>query len=307
MKELRIALLQLGPGADLGATVEKGLTGCRDAKARGADIALLPEIWSHGYQFFDPGDADGEATWRASALRVESDFVRKHQAAARDLDLAIGTSFLEASDAGPRNTFILIDRRGEIILHYAKVHTCLHGVERSCAPGDGYFVETLDTAKGRIEVGAMICYDREYPESARVLALKGAEIVLVPNACLFDDHRLALMKTRAFENKLVLAMANYPDSHPGCNGSSLGISAIAFSNQGPDGATSCGDDQSYYRETLLLEAGPEEGVFCFDIDLAELRHYRRNAIWGEHRRPEHYGDLVSPQAAFEPGLDELIN
>ena len=51
-----------------------------------------------------------------------------------------------------------------------------------CA-GDEFTVAELDTAKGKLKVGSMICYDREFPESARILMLKGAELVLVPNAC----------------------------------------------------------------------------------------------------------------------------
>ena len=308
MGTIRIALLQLDSGPNLAATLDKGLEACRDARRSGADIALFPEIWSHGYRFFDPTVPGSEGAWRASALDLGSEFVRGHQQLASELDMAIGTTFLEAHKTGPRNTFILIDRHGEIMLRYAKVHTCLHDLERLCAPGDDYFVETLDTEKGPVEMGAMICYDREFPETARVLALRGAEIVLVPNACLFDDHRLAQMKTRAFENKLVLAMANYPDSHPAGNGRSLGISAVAFANEPPDGNRRGDSGQSFFRETLCLEAGPDEGVFVFDIDLDELRHYRRNAIWGAvHRRPETYGELVHPGSRPESDRDQLIS
>lgn len=51
------------------------------------------------------------------------------------------------------------------------------------APGDSFPVASLDTAAGPVQVGAMICYDRESPETARILALGGAEVILVPNAC----------------------------------------------------------------------------------------------------------------------------
>ena len=114
------------------------------------------------------------------------------------------------------------------MLRYAKVHTCAFTNERLIAPGKGFDVATLETDKGPLEVGAMICYDRENPESARILAIKGAELVLVPNACLFEEHRVAQMKTRAFENMIALAMTNYPVSHPEGNGHSLGIVPMAF-------------------------------------------------------------------------------
>lgn len=57
----------------------------------------------------------------------------------------------------------------------------------------------------------MICYDREFPESARILMLKGAEIILVPNACDMKPGRINQLSTRAFENMVGLAMTNYSD------------------------------------------------------------------------------------------------
>lgn len=55
----------------------------------------------------------------------------------------------------------------------------------------------------------MICYDREFPESARVLMLKGAELILVPNACPIDPARFHQLAARAYENMTGVAMANY--------------------------------------------------------------------------------------------------
>ena len=54
-----------------------------------------------------------------------------------------------------------------------KVHTCDFGDEKHLTPGDNFYVADLDTAAGNIKIGAMICYDREHPESARILMLKG--------------------------------------------------------------------------------------------------------------------------------------
>src|SRR5690606_38658287 len=120
-------------------------------------------------------------------------------------------------------------------------------------------VATLSTAAGDVRVGAMICYDREFPESARILGLKGAEVVLVPNACIFDDHRLDQIKTRAYENRLVIAMTNYPATRPDCDGRSLGISAIAFAEAERAEATPTGE-QCAWQESILVEAGREPGI-----------------------------------------------
>jgi predicted amidohydrolase len=188
---------------------------------------------------------------------------------------------------------VVIDRSGSIVLRYSKVHVCQHTVERHCVSGASFSVSMIGTAAGDVRLGAMICYDREFPESARILGLKGAEIVLIPNACIFDNHRVAQLKTRAFENKLVIAMTNYPSTHPDCDGRSLGVSAIALGDVQPSHITPT-NRQAPYRETVLVEASHDPGVFEFAIDLDEVRHYRRNAIWGPpHRQVHAYSDLVA--------------
>lgn len=72
---------------------------------------------------------------------------------------------------------------------YAKVHTCDFGMESAVTPGEAFGVCDLDTAAGPVRIGAMICYDREFPECARLLMLLGAELVLSPNACHMDVTR----------------------------------------------------------------------------------------------------------------------
>src|SRR4029453_18990729 len=116
-------------------------------------------------------------------------------------------------------------------------------------PGDEFYVCTLDTAAGDVQVGAMICYDREFPESARVLMLKGAEIVLVPNACDLEINRLTQFRSRAYENMVGMAMANY--AAPQDNGHSIAFDGMAYTLM-PDGS----DGQS--RDMLLIEAGEGE-------------------------------------------------
>ena len=96
--------------------------------------------------------------------------------------------------------------------------------------GEEFYVSTLDTAQGEVEVGAMICFDREFPESARLLMLKGAELILTPNACELEINRLSQYRARSFENMAALAMANYP--HPQFNGNSIAFDGIAFDQDG---------------------------------------------------------------------------
>jgi predicted amidohydrolase len=69
---------------------------------------------------------------------------------------------------------------------------------------------TLSAAGAEVRVGAMICADREFPELATQLMLNGAELIVVPNTCTWDDIRAAGLKTRVFENLVGMAVANYP-------------------------------------------------------------------------------------------------
>ena len=74
----------------------------------------------------------------------------------------------------------------------------------------------------------MICYDREFPESARVLMLRGAELILVPNACPMEINRLSQLRGRAYENMLAVATCNYPAGVPDCNGGSSAFDGVVY-------------------------------------------------------------------------------
>lgn len=81
-----------------------------------------------------------------------------------------------------------------------------------------------------VNVGAMICFEREFPESARILMLRGAELVLVPNACEMEANRLGQLRARAFENMVGIALANY--ASPQANGHSVAFDGMAFEADG---------------------------------------------------------------------------
>lgn len=206
MSMLKIALLQIAPCKNLKENLEKGIVYCKKAKEKGADIALFPEMWSNGYNIYDrPVDE-----WKEEAISIDSDFINTFGRIAKQLNMAIGITLLEKYKNAPRNSLALFDRYGELKFVYAKVHTCDFDVERNLTAGEDFYVTTLDTSCGNVKIGAMICYDREFPESARILMLKGAELILVPNACPMEINRLSQLCARAFENMLAIATCNYP-------------------------------------------------------------------------------------------------
>jgi N-carbamoylputrescine amidase len=275
--ELRIALLQLaGAGYDRDASLERGLAACRRAAAAGADLALFPELWSTGYAFCD-GDL---ARWRAQAIARDDPWVIAHAELAADLGMAIAATYLERHAAGPRNTVTLFDGRGRETLTYAKVHTCSFDLpEQALARGTAFPVAVLETRAGALAVGAMICFDREFPEAARLLGLGGAELVLVPNACELEANRLGQVRARAFENMAAVAVANY--AAPQENGHSTVVDPVAF------------DEEGRSRDTRVYEAGEAEEVCIVRLDLGALREWRRREVWGTQcRRPETYRALA---------------
>ena len=285
MKHLNIALLQLSPCGDAESNLKKGIDACKTAKERGADIALFPEMWSNGYNLYDRPVAD----WQAEALPGDGAFVRRFGELAGELKMAVGVTFLERYDGGPRNTLILFDRHGERKLTYAKVHTCDFDVERNLTPGEDFYVTAIDTACGEVQVGAMICYDREFPESARLLMLKGAELILVPNACPMEINRLSQLRARAYENMTAVATCNYPATVPDCNGGSSGFDGVAYL-PGLSGS----------RDTCILLAGENEGIYIAALDLERLRRYRAEEVHGNaFRRPKKYG-LLTDTTVREP-------
>lgn len=288
MKNLKIALLQLMPGNSLEENLAKGADACKKAKKMGADIALFPEMWSSGYKI-----SENIEELKTDAVSSDSDFVCSFGELAKKLGMAIGITFLEAFEPLPRNTLCLFDRFGSRVLTYAKVHTCDFGDECRLTAGDDFYTAELDTEQGMVKIGAMICYDREFPESARILMLKGAEIILVPNACPMEINRISQLRARAYENMTGIATVNYPFGKPDCNGHSTAFDGIAY-REGEPGS----------RDTLIIEAGEREGIYIADFPLDEIRVYRKTEVHGNaFRHPGKYGLLVS-EGIEEPFIRE---
>lgn len=294
MSSMTVALLQLrSPGAEPERALREGERACREAARLGAEVALFPEMWQVGY-------ADvGGAAWSELATETDGPFVGHFRGLAAELGIAVVITYLQRWDGAPRNAATVIDRHGDLVLTYAKVHTCDFGAEAALTPGDGFRTGELDLPGGAVRVGVMVCYDREFPESTRALMLDGAEVILTPNACPLTDDRVGQFRARAFENMVGMAMANYagpeqPDpSDPGaCDGRSVAFSGICFAADGTP------------LDQRLVEAGSGEGIHLATFDLDALRGYREHEVWGDaYRKPGAYASLVAdaPAPVFARG------
>jgi N-carbamoylputrescine amidase len=290
--KFRVALLQISPfGDDQSKNLAKGAQAGREAKALGADLAVFPELWNIG-STLSPVDPEGRRRWIAFAIDQKSSFFQAFAALAREQEMNIAITYLEAHQPLPRNTVSILNSRGEAVLNYSKVFICDFGKDElkkpnpstkdigcdvNCNPGESFDVCTLESAEGQVTVGAMICADREFPEAATQLMLNGAELVIVPNACTWDEIRTAGLKTRAFESLLGIAMTNYPGLN---RGNSQAHSCVAWrAGQSVD--------------TLIAKAGEQEQILLATFDMDDIRAFRETEMWRMDYRKAWHRELLS--------------
>ena len=241
-----------------------------EAKKNNADILLLPECFITGYDLTIDNDA----------AIAEGDLVSLCDQA-KELGIGLVATALTKGKKSPQNSAFVIGKHGKILMKYSKVHTCDFADERVLEPGTEFKVCDFDGVK----IGIMICYDREYPESARILMLKGAEIILVPNDCVSMRPRLQALSTRAYENMCGVAMANP-------NGKNAGNSC-AFSPICWDDNDECVDN------TLLLADAETEGLFYAAFDMDAIRKYREREMMGNtFRKISAYSKLLDEKIEY---------
>lgn len=283
-KLFKIALVQKkAVPFDTARNLALAVEACREAKRLGAHLVLFPEMWSTAYAF--PADDRPESirAWYGLAVDEQSEYLTTLRETARDLQLGICTTCMSAGDIAPQNTAYLIGPDGEFLLKYSKVHTCDFGPEGWLASGNAFHTCSFPLpGGGAVNLGVMICYDREHPESARVLMLKGAEIILVPNACTMNPARLNQLSTRAYENMLGIAMANYPGER---HGNSCAYGPMQFT-----------ENELSLDNTLAMTGHTAETILLAEFNLSELRDYRARECWGNtYRKPAAYGPLLSEE------------
>lgn len=198
-----LALYQCPPGPDdVAGNLQRIEQAAQQAVRSGADLLVLPEMFLSGYNIGAQRVAElAEACDGPSALRI-AEIAREHK-------LGILYGYPERDTSGAIfNSVQLIDRQGERRANYRKTH--LYGdLDRSqfSASDEPPAIFELDGWK----VGLLICFDVEFPEAVRTLALAGADLVLVPTANMrpYEFVAQVLVPTRAYENQVFLAYANY--------------------------------------------------------------------------------------------------
>ncbi len=185
----------------------------RAAAARGVQVVMTPEVVITGF-------VGGEAE-RGMAQTIPGPATERIGALARELSMWTLLGLSELHDGHLYNAMAVIDPQGRLVESMRKVHINKFETPGGWRNGSAFPVFDIITPTGSVRAGIMICYDRELPESARLIMLAGAEIIFNPLACRCptDDIHRCLLRVRAFENECALMMVNH--AAPSQNGHSM--------------------------------------------------------------------------------------
>jgi len=282
-RTVTVAALQTSYGEDMQANIDKTIDLIRQAAARGAQVILPSELFQGPYFCVTQ-----EEHWFATAHPWrEHPAVVQLQSVARELGVVIPVSIFEKEGPHYFNSMVMVDADGEALGVYRKSHIPDgpgYQEKYYFRPGDTGF-KVWSTRFGRIGVG--ICWDQWYPESARAMALQGADILMYPTAIGSEPHDAELDTALPWRR----AMQGHAVSN---------VTPVVAANRiGHETLTEAG--QTFYghsfianhRGDLVESLTGEEGVLVHTFDLDFLDKYR--AAWGffRDRRPELYGALAT--------------
>lgn len=301
-----LAVAQMGPVqlADTRqAVVVRLVRMLREAKARGADFVVFPEMALT--TFFPRYWMEmEEAVSRFFEAEMPSRAVQPLFDAARDLGIGFCLGYAELTPQGRRfNTAVLVDRSGEIVGKYRKTHIPGHSEYKPQAPFQHLelrYFEVGDTGfrvfrAMDMNIGMCICNDRRWPETFRVMALQSAQVaVLGYNTPSTNIHWNEPAHLRMFHHHLSLQAGAYQNS--------LWIGAAAKSGS-EDGHQLFGGSAivAPTGEIVARSVSEEDEVLVSPIDLAMADNFRENVFnFAKHRRPEHYRLIVERVTAGPP-------
>ena len=283
MSKVTVAAIQMTYG------LETAVQKVEEAAAQGAQIILLPELFENWY-FCQEKNYEN---YHLATTLEENPAVNELKKIARDFKVVLPVSYYERVGNTTFNTVAVIDADGSVLGQYRKTHIPddhFYQEKFYFTPGDTGF-RVWDTAYARIGVG--ICWDQWFPESARCMALMGAELLFYPTAigsepildCDSMPHWRRCMQGHAAANIMPLIAANR-----------IGTEAVTPSpdNQNQSSSLTFYGSSFIADETggLVEQADRESAcILTHTFDLDEIRELRRS--WGtfRDRRPEMYGAM----------------
>ena len=270
MGRFKLALVQLDSVfGDLETNLTKAERYIREAAANGANLICLPEAFNTGYY------CNGIQKMAEMAEKLDGPTITRMSALARTCGVYLVVPFIQDVGGGKaENSAALIDDTGAIVGIHSKTHPV---GDEAVYFRRGTQYSVFPTKYGKI--GLLICYDVCFPETSRILALKGADLLCVPIACrhlsYFRNWTLAILNARALDNVLYVAGVcmtgnAFPDSP-------FTGSSVVF---GPSG------------ETLALAPEDDEMVLYQEIDLDAVPRERQVNTVLSDRHPEDYHPLI---------------
>ncbi len=289
MSETTVAAIQMKMTGNPAENLARAEALVREAAKKGANIALLPELFERPYfcqqRRYDFLDFALPVTNNPAVLRMRQ--------LAAELGVVIPVSFYERDENRLYNSCAVIDADGELLGIYRKTHIPddhYYQEKFYFSPGDTGF-RVFETRFGRVGVG--ICWDQWFPEAARAMALLGADILLYPTAigsepilaCDSMPHWRLAMQGHAAANIIPVAAANRVGEERVAPSAENGMQESALIFYGSSFFT----DET--GEILEQADRTGEGVLTARYDFARIRKDRLN--WGlfRDRRPECYALL----------------
>ncbi len=267
--EISIALLQhISTPNNIEASIDRIASYAKKASRAGVQLLLFPEASLTGYN--NTIDVN-----QLIAQNADGDAAKAIIDICKTNDIAIAYGFAEKSGDKMHNSVQLIDSDGQPQSLYRKTH--LWGEQdRTLFTQGTDLVPVIDWNGWKI--GMLICYDIEFPENVRRLALEGAELILTPTALMSPWTTVAdlVVPTRAYENQLFIAYANFCGSE--YEQHYVGHSCIV----GPDGSN-------------LAKAGDQEVMLVAQLKKSSIASTRAALPYHRDRRPELYRSLCNDE------------
>ena len=268
---MRIALVQQHASPHKQANLERGLAALDAAAANGAKLVCFAEL---AFERFHPQRPAG-AAYRDLAEPIPGPITEAFTARARDLGVVVVLNLFERDGDRTFDTSPVIDADGQLLGRTRMIHI----TEYPCFHEQGYYLPgdtgapVFDTAAGK--VGVAICYDRHFPEYMRALAVRGAELVVVPQAGAVGEWPEGLyeaeMRVAAFQNGYFTALCNRVGDEE----------CLTFGGESfvcaPNG------------QVIAQAPAGEDAILYADLDMEKVDRSHARRLFMRDRRPELYG------------------
>ncbi len=259
-----------------------------EAKCKGADLVILPELFLSTYFCQRKDDASALASTESipgPTTRALSEAAKKH-----NVVLVGGSIFEKGSDGKNYNTAVVFERDGTLVGTYRKTHIpedILYHEQHYFTPGNTG-IRVFETSLGKI--CPLICYDQWYPEAARIAALKGAELIVYPTAIGVIDDEVEENITGDWEGMWQAVQVG----HAAANN----VYVAGVNRVGKEGAITFwgGSFISDPSAKILVKAPATEGVFLAECDFSRVKPLQKAWRFLENRRPETYELLIKRQS-----------